>query len=177
MGKSNLNKKSAQSEMKANTVDTAMLDPALPWWMPADLDIRAERVAEAMIAGLPDKAYLELKHLQGDSISLPRKKKLVENVLFSIMASPDYRQELARWALLKPLEVAKLHASMMPKNVQVDADVRHQHVIVVPTTTDASTWNEAHLARKEFAEGDWGTNLSDTPFAHLGMLEGEVRDV
>jgi hypothetical protein len=44
---------------------------------------------------------------------------------------------------------------------------------VVPTVRDEGDWNRVHEARKELADGDWGVELRDTPFAR--PIEGEVK--
>lgn len=136
----------------------------LPWWMPDDLDNRAVRLADEMTMNLSERVVSALKHGDAEKLSPKQQRDLVSNVALSIMASPEYRRELAKWALIKPLEVFKLQVSLIPKNVTLEANHKHAHVIVVPGMADAQTWNDAHSQRKELGEGDWGTTLEDTPF-------------
>jgi hypothetical protein len=66
--------------------------------------------------------------------------------------------------LREPLEAAKLAVKLKPKDVRMQATIAHQHSIIVPATTSAEEWNQVHTRRKQLADGDWGTELSDLVF-------------
>lgn len=163
------------AEMRTQT--TLAMEAAsetLPWWMPKDLDARAAILSDDMIAGLDDKTYFALKHNQVYKGNNAKLKEMVTQVILSMMNSQEYRLELAKWALLKPLEVLKIMGAQLPKNVTLDGDLKVSHTIVVPSTTSHDDWNSAHQARRDLGGGDWGVSLDETPFGR-NTLEGDVN--
>jgi hypothetical protein len=170
MGKKNAARRSASSELRSSSPQ-ANTEGAAPWWMPDDLDIKTKELAKDIMKDAYANGYFDVKGLE--VVSLNKKRKFAENAIFAVITSEAWRKEFSKWCLLKPFEAAKLMVAMMPKNIKVEGDIKHQHAIVVPSTTTAEEWNQAHEARKELGDGDWGTDLKDTPFAKVIDVEAQ----
>jgi hypothetical protein len=128
-----------------------------PWWLPVDLDRRTMLVAQGMIEAVPEK----LRSFKG---SRKERQEATVAMLHGIMGQPDFQHQLAMNALAKPLDLMKLAVSLETKNIKIESEHTEKHVIVVPGMTSPEDWNNAHLQRKELADGDWGIDLADTTF-------------
>lgn len=142
--------------------------------MPADLEIKTKKLANDIMRDAYNNGYFDVAKLSDTKLTLAKKRKFAENAIFACMTSEAWRQEFAKWTLLKPLEAAKLMVALMDKKITIDGDLRVQHAIVVPATATPEQWNKTHEARKMLQDGDWGTDLEDTPFKIAKTIPGEV---
>lgn len=136
----------------------------LPWWLPENLEIKTKELSAIIMKDAYDNGYFEVAQLD-TKMSIKQKRKFAENVFFSCVKSSAWREEFAKWCMLKPFEAAKLMRDLMPKQVKIEGDITHNHAIIVPGTVSPDEWNKTHEARKVLESGDWGTDLVDTPFA------------
>lgn len=143
----------------------------LPWYVPKDLSNMGVRLNAQILHTISKPAYdilmsAKAKEQNGQQVRLRKREEqtLANSILAATAASPEYLARYAEEALLKPLEVMKMLVSQTPKEVKVEGDIRHAHVIVVPDRADPDVWNEAHTARRELGDGDWGVTLEGTPF-------------
>ena len=156
---------------------------ALPWYVPADLTNMGVRLNAQILNTISGPAYnvmmaARAKEKNGQAVRLKKKDEetLSRSLLAATVASPEFLGRYAEEALLKPLEVVKMLGQQSPKEVKVDGDLRHAHVIVVPDRADPDVWNEAHTTRRELGDGDWGVTLEGTPFVEFVEKGGEEKD-
>lgn len=147
----------------------------LPPWFPRDLDVRASRLASGMVSHLSREALEQVA--RGETLKLTPKKRDTHfrGIILGVIDSEEFREELAKHALMDPLSFLKIQASLIPKALHVEGEVKHRHVAVLPGVIPAEQWNQAHAARKELADGDWAIQLKDTPFSGRVPV-GEVVD-
>ena len=156
---------------------------ALPWYVPADLTNMGVRLNAQILNTISEPAYRVMmsaraKEKNGQAVRLKKKDEetLSRSLLAATVASPEFLGRYAEESLLKPLEVVKMLGQQSPKEVKVDGDLRHAHVIVVPDRADPDVWNEAHMARRELGDGDWGVTLEGTPFVEFAERSEDDAD-
>ena len=130
---------------------------------------RGEIVSATITKALGEMGY------PSEDLTLEQRRNLAADVVLSVFRDEEWRKEFAVACLLDPMGAAKLGVSLIPKNVKVEAAIAHQHVIVVPERVNPEVWNNAHAQRKELSDGDWGTQLSDTAFAHQ-VMDAEMEE-
>jgi len=121
---------------------------------------KADGVADTMLNTLDGIGYSSKTVL-----TTPQRMELAADVVLSIFQDAEWRKAFATACLLSPIDAAKLAISMRPKDVHLKAAVQHSHVVLVPHTVTEDQWNEVHEKRRQLADGDWGTELSDVAFA------------
>lgn len=132
-----------------------------PWWMPANLEEMQKELAKVLGDDLFDNGFFDIDKRRA---TVAQKRRMMEHIIFACVRYEGWREQFARHALLKPFELVKLQGPYLPKTLSIESDGRAPYVIVVPGNLSAEEWNEAHEKRKELADGDWGTELSDTGF-------------
>jgi hypothetical protein len=100
----------------------------------------------------------------GAAMSREQRLELSADVVLSLFQDTGWREEFAKACLLDPMGAAKLAIQLRPKDINLKSAVKHVHAILVPQTVTEEQWNQVHTARKQLADGDWGTELSDLTF-------------
>ena len=137
-----------------------------PWWLPEDLDGQADVMADEMVASLPEKMQMQILHRDKSQMSKKQKQELVQTYFLTGIENQNYRTQLAKAALMKPLEYAKIMTSVTPKAQEITGEVTHRHAIVVPATLSNDQWNEGQKLNNKVltegweAESPWG-NVQD----------------
>lgn len=145
-----------KAEAMLRTVNDAPQEPQNQWWMPENLEERAELLSRQMVEALEPNLAEQLLYLDKRRMGKRQKLELNAQLLLSAAESPEYRKELAKWILMKPLEVMKLANQLQTKNVQVDENVRVQHAIVVPAEQTVEEWTRIHQQETlSSGEEDW----------------------
>lgn len=140
--------------------------------MPVDLDGMALRLSEAMVKSLSPKQQERLCFQGVEHMSKRVRNELHHSIMLGMWASEDFRNQVARAALLKPLEATKQQTALVPKTMEIDGEVKHLHAIVVPATLDDKAWNEGQKALgNELSEG-WG---AESPWGNIQDAV-EVKD-
>lgn len=129
-----------------------------PWWLPEDLEGQADLMADAMVAGLSERQKLQIMHQDPRQMTKKQKQELFQSFILGGIESPNYRTQLAKSALMKPLEFAKIMASQTPKAQEITGEITHRPAIVVPATLSDDAWNDGQkLSQKVLTEG-WEAN-------------------
>ena len=130
-------------------------DSSPPWWLPLDFEEKDGRLAEAMTEALTPKMQMQLLHMPEGRVSKKIQTDVVQAIFMGMSRSPDYRLELARHALMKPLDMARIQSSMCPKTVEVEGEIRHHHAIVVPELLSDEQWNRGQAVLGEVLDEGW----------------------
>ncbi len=137
-----------------------------PWWMPEDLEGKAERLEAAMVDSLTVKQKAMLLHMNPERMSKKAKSGLMAAVFLGGMESEDFRLELAKAMLMKPLEATKQMGAFVPKTLEVEGEIKHHYAIVVPAELSNDQWNAGQkvlgevMAEGWSAQSPWG-NVQD----------------
>lgn len=123
--------------------------------MPVDLDGMALNLSEAMVANLSPKQQERLLFQSSEKMSKKHRNELHHALMLGMWCSEDFRNQVAKAALLKPLEVTKQQTALVPKTLEVEGEVRHHHAIVVPATLDDKAWNDGQNALGETLNEGW----------------------
>jgi hypothetical protein len=123
--------------------------------VPTDLDDLAKDVEQAMLRELTPKQKERLMHEAPERMSRKFRNEVHMALMMGMMSSEGFRLELAKEALIKPLEATKQMAAFVPKTVEIEGEVRHHHAIVVPATLSNDAWNEGQNALGCEMEEGW----------------------
>jgi hypothetical protein len=124
--------------------------------MPEDLEGKAERLAQAQLDSLTQKQKERLTHQSQDRMSKKAKTEIFAAYMLGGIESADFRLELAKAQLMKPLEATKQMGAFVPKTLETTGEVKHLHAIVVPATLPNDAWNEGQNAIGMAQEEGWG---------------------
>jgi len=125
------------------------------WWMPVDLEERSKALAKQMVDALEPKLAERLLYMDKNRMGKRMKLELNAQLLLSAAESAEFRVELAKWMLMKPLEVMKLANGLQQKSVQIDQEVRVQHAIVVPAEQSIEEWTAKHQQDALSMKEEW----------------------
>lgn len=123
--------------------------------MPVDLDGMSVRLSEAMVKSLSPKQQERLCFQGVEHMSKRVRNELHHSIMLGMWASPDFRVQVAKAALLRPLEATKQQTALVPKTMEVEGEVRHLHAIVVPATLDDKAWNDGQKVLGDQLEDGW----------------------
>lgn len=126
-----------------------------PWWMPENLEEKALEVERAMLGALTPKQKERLQHETPEAMSKKFRNDVHQALMMGSMGSHAFRLELAKAQLMKPLEATKQMGAFVPKQVEIDGEVRHHHAIVVPATLDNDAWNAGQHSLGDTLEEGW----------------------
>lgn len=145
------------AKMPVNTQQDSRADAMgeRPWWMPEDLEGKAERLEKAMVEGLTHKQKERLMHQSPERMSKRFRSDVHAALMMGMMDSEDFRKELAKAALMKPLEATKQMGAFVPKTLEVEGEIKHHHAIVVPATLGNDAWNAGQSALGEAMDEGW----------------------
>lgn len=124
--------------------------------MPADLEGMALRLSEAMVKNLSPKQQERLCFQAPENMTKKVRNELHHALMLGMWCSEDFRTQVAKAALLKPLEATKQQTALVPKSLEVDGEIRHQYAIVVPATLDDAAWNDGQKALGDELDAGWG---------------------
>lgn len=102
-----------------------------------------EQLARDMFHALPKNFQDRLMHMDKERMPKRMKRELLETWLLGAVESPTYQKEVARALLEKPLEGLKHQVALIPKNVNIESEIKVQHTIVVPQMQTTEQWMEA----------------------------------
>lgn len=132
--------------------------------MPVDLDGMALRLSDAMIQNLTPKQQERLMFQSSEKMSKKARNEIHHALMLGMWCSEDFRIQVGKAALLKPLEVTKQQTALVPKTMEVEGEIKHHHAIVVPATLDDKAWNEGQSSVGESLEAGWA---EDSPWGNV----------